>query len=55
MPHRVEPVRYAGRSLDDETLNGVMMFVATYVLLIGGLSVALALTGVDMRTSIFAS
>ncbi|MFZ0099972.1 MAG: TrkH family potassium uptake protein [Gemmobacter sp.] len=54
MPHRVEPVRYAGRTVEDETLNGVMMFVTTYVLLIGMLSVALALTGIDMQTSIFA-
>ena len=54
MPHRVEPVRYAGRTVEDEALNGVMMFVTTYVLLIGVLSVALALTGIDLQTSIFA-
>jgi trk system potassium uptake protein TrkH len=32
-----------------------MMFVTTYVLLIGVLSVALALTGIDLQTSIFAT
>jgi trk system potassium uptake protein TrkH len=47
-------VRYAGRTVEDETLNGVMMFVTTYVLLIGVLIVALALTGIDLQTSIFA-
>lgn len=54
MPHRVEPVRYAGRSVDDETLNGVMMFVTSYILLIGVLSVGVTLTGIDMQTAVFA-
>ncbi|WP_149142769.1 TrkH family potassium uptake protein [Gemmobacter caeruleus] len=53
-PSRVEPVRYAGRAVDSETLNGVMMFVTSYILLIGVLSVALTLTGIDLETSIFA-
>lgn len=53
LPSRVEPVRYAGRTVDAETLNGVMMFVSTYILMIGVLSVALTLTGIDMQTAVF--
>ncbi|SEM96399.1 trk system potassium uptake protein TrkH [Gemmobacter aquatilis] len=52
-PHRVEPVRYAGRSVDAETLNGVTMFVTSYILLIGVLSVGLTLTGADLQSAIF--
>ena len=55
MPHRVEPVRYAGRTVDAETLSGVMMFVTSFILLLGGFSVALTLTGTDMQTAIFAA
>ena len=53
MPNRVEPVRYAGRTVDPEALNGVMMFVCSYILIIGVLSVGLTLTGIDMQTAVF--
>ena len=53
LPHRVEPVRYAGRAIDFETLNGVTMFVTSYILLIGVLSVAMTLAGVDLQSSLF--
>ncbi|HBD92381.1 MAG TPA: potassium transporter TrkH [Gemmobacter sp.] len=52
-PNRVEPVRYAGRRVDAETLGGVTMFVTSYILIIGVLSVALTLTGVDLQTALF--
>lgn len=55
MPHRVAPVRHAGKTVDAETLNGVMMFVTSYILLIGGVAVALTLTGIDFHTALFAS
>ena len=54
MPNRVEPVRYEGRTVDAETLNGVTMFATSYILLMGVFSVALTLTGMDMQTSLFA-
>ena len=55
LPHRVEPVRYAGRAVDEATLSGVMTFVTGYILLMGVFSVAIALSGLDMQSAIFAS
>lgn len=52
-PNGVEPVRYDGRTVDAETLNGVMTFVTSYVLLIGVLSVGMTLTGVDLQSALF--
>ncbi|RID93714.1 TrkH family potassium uptake protein [Gemmobacter lutimaris] len=54
MPNRVEHVRYDGRPVDTETMNGVMMFVTSYILIIGVLSAALTFTGVDMESALFA-
>lgn len=54
LPNRVEPVRYAGRTVEPETLNGVMMFVSSYILIIGVLSVGLTLAGIDLQTAVFA-
>ncbi len=52
-PNRVEPVRYAGRTVDTETINSVIMFVTGYILLTGVLSVAMTLTGVDTESALF--
>ena len=52
-PHRVVPVRYAGRSVDQDTLNALMMYVTGYILMIGVLSVGLTLTGVDSQSALF--
>lgn len=53
VPDRVERVRYADRAVDTETLAALMMYVTSYVLLIGVLSVAMTLTGVDLQSSLF--
>ncbi|OJY27427.1 trk system potassium uptake protein TrkH [Gemmobacter caeni] len=54
MPDRIAAVRYDGRRVDTETMNGVMMFVTSYILIIGVLSAALTFTGVDMQSALFA-
>ncbi len=53
-PNTVDPVKYAGRTVDDDILNAVMMFVSGYVFIIGVLSVAMTLTGVDSVSALFA-
>ncbi len=53
-PHRVSPIRYAGRRVDDDVIDALMLFVTGYILTIGVLSVAMTLTGVDAMSSLFA-
>lgn len=52
-PNRVETVRYAGRGVDQETLNGLILFVTSYILITGLLSVAMTLVGVDTDSALF--
>ncbi|MDZ4093397.1 MAG: TrkH family potassium uptake protein [Paracoccaceae bacterium] len=52
-PNRIEPVRYGGRTVDTETLSALMMYVTSYVLLIGVLSVGMTLVGVDTQSALF--
>ncbi|MCB1342272.1 MAG: TrkH family potassium uptake protein [Pseudooceanicola sp.] len=51
-PHGVFIARYGGRPVDAEILNSVIAFFVFFVVTLGILSWALALTGLDMVTSI---
>lgn len=53
-PSSIDPVKYAGRTVEDDVLNALIMFVSSYILIIGVLSVAMTLVGVDPVSSIFA-
>ena len=52
-PHRIAPLKYAGRTVDQDALGALMMFVTGYILLIGVLSVALTMVGVDLTSALF--
>ncbi|PZR00270.1 MAG: potassium transporter TrkH [Cereibacter sphaeroides] len=54
-PSRIAPVKYAGRTVDDSTLNGIILYVCGYILSIGILGVAMTLVGVDTESAIFAA
>jgi trk system potassium uptake protein TrkH len=54
-PHRVAPVKYDGRTVDDETMNGIILYVCGYIVTIGALSVAMTLVGVDTESALFAA
>jgi trk system potassium uptake protein TrkH len=53
-PNRIAPLRYDGRAVETDTLSGVMMYVTTFVLLTGVLSICLAVAGADMFSALFA-
>jgi trk system potassium uptake protein TrkH len=53
LPDQIAPVRYAGRRVEDETINALMLYVTGYLLILGVLSVAMTLTGVDMVSALF--
>lgn len=53
-PSRISPVKYDGRTVDDETMNSIIMYVCAYILLIGVLSIMMTLVGVDTESALFA-
>jgi trk system potassium uptake protein TrkH len=53
MPDRVERVKYEGRTVDDDVLNSVIMFVTGYIVILGTFSVAASLTGTDWQSALF--
>lgn len=53
-PHRVEPIRYDGRAVDEDVLYAIILHLTSYILVIGVMSVALTLDGVDMESAFFA-
>jgi trk system potassium uptake protein TrkH len=54
-PSRIYPVKYEGRTVDSETMDGVIMYVGTFILLFGVMSVAITLVGVDTESAVFAA
>lgn len=52
-PDRVLPIRYGGRAVDLDTIDGVAFFVTLYVALFAGLTIAMSLTGVGSEAAIF--
>lgn len=53
-PDRIMPLRYDGRTVGQDAVQGLMLYVNGYLLAIGVMSVALTLTGVDAVSAIFA-
>ncbi|MDZ4135774.1 MAG: potassium transporter TrkG, partial [Paracoccaceae bacterium] len=54
-PSAAISVRYAGRRVDEDVLNSVIVFFTLFILTFGLLSVALSLTGLQARTAITAA
>lgn len=54
VPSRVDPVKYQGRTVDADVIQSVIMFTTSYIVVLGVLSVAMTLTGVDWVSSTFA-
>ncbi|KCZ54827.1 hypothetical protein HY29_12950 [Hyphomonas beringensis] len=54
-PHRRTPIRYAGKAVNEETLQSVMVFVFLYLVTFLGAAALLGLAGLDALTAISAS
>ncbi len=52
-PSRISPVKYGGRTVDSDVLNSMMLFITGYVVIIGLLTVAMSLLGVDPVSALF--
>ena len=53
MPSRVVVVKYDGQNVAEDVINGLILFISGYVMLLGLMSVAVTLTGVDMYSAIW--
>lgn len=53
-PSAVHPVKYDGRTVEEDVIHAIIMFVSSYILILGALSVAISLMGVDMESALFA-
>ena len=52
-PSRVEVVRYEGRAVGDDVISGLILFITGYVLLLGVMTVAVTLLGVDPMSALW--
>ncbi|MGO4909102.1 TrkH family potassium uptake protein [Pseudorhodobacter sp. W20_MBD10_FR17] len=53
-PNTVAVVKYEGRRVENDVLNGLILFFTGYILLLGTMTVAVSLTGVDTVSALFA-
>ena len=52
MPDRVDAVKYDGRTVEDEVMNAIILYITGFILILGVLSVGVALTGVDGESAL---
>ncbi|MCU0902751.1 MAG: TrkH family potassium uptake protein [Tabrizicola sp.] len=53
-PSTVDPIRYDGRGVGEDVLNALILFVSSFILILGTMSVAMTLLGVDTVSALFA-
>lgn len=53
-PSAVDPVKYEGRTVEEDVIHALIMFISSYILILGVLSVAMTLLGVDRESALFA-
>jgi trk system potassium uptake protein TrkH len=53
-PNTVAVVKYEGRRVENDVLSGLILFFSGYILLLGTMTVAVSLTGVDTVSALFA-
>lgn len=54
-PSAVDPIRYDGRPVEEDVLNALILFVSSFILILGTMSVAMTLLGVDTVSALFAA
>jgi trk system potassium uptake protein len=53
-PSSVDPIRYDSRPVTDDVLNALILFLSSFILILGVMSVAMTLLGVDTVSALFA-
>ncbi len=54
-PHRIAAVSYAGRSVDGDTMDAIVLYLGAYIITFGIGSAIIVQSGVDMESAIFAA
>ena len=54
-PNRIELLRYDGKRVEEEVINGLILFISGFVVLLGVISVSLTLTGLDSVQALWAA
>ncbi|WP_323008147.1 TrkH family potassium uptake protein [Pseudorhodobacter sp.] len=54
-PNMVASVKYDGRRVENDVLNGLILFFTGYILLMGIMTVGISLSGVDTVSALFAA
>lgn len=52
-PSAVDPVKYDGRTVSEDVISALIMFFSGFILILGVLTVAMTLTGVDIESALF--
>lgn len=52
-PSAVDPVKYDGRTVEEDVISALVMFISGFIVILGVLSVAMTLTGVDIESALF--
>lgn len=52
-PSRVVTVRYDGRSVDEDVISGLILFITGYILLLGIMTIAVTLLGLDPMSALW--
>lgn len=52
-PSAVDPVKYDGRTVGEDVISALIMFFSGFILILGVLTVAMTLTGVDIESALF--
>jgi len=52
-PSAVDPVKYDGRTVEEDVISALIMFISGFILILGVLSVGMTLTGVDIESALF--
>lgn len=54
-PHRIAPVRYAGRAVDADTMGAIVLYLGAFILTFGVIAVLIAASGVEFESALFAA
>jgi trk system potassium uptake protein TrkH len=52
-PSTIDPIRYEGRAVEQDVLNALILFVSSFILILGVMSVGMTLLGVDTVSALF--
>lgn len=53
-PSTIDPIKYDGRTVEEDILNALIMFISGFIVILGVMSVTMTLMGVDPESALYA-